>query len=65
MIKNLENKVKLQINRLETRIEKMQDMFNKNLEKPLVQPHPQGGISTIKRNHKLPAYRRTTPKTAI
>ena len=33
MIKNLENKVELQINRLETRIEKMQDMFNKNLEK--------------------------------
>ena len=33
MIQNLENKVELQINRLETRIEKMQDMFNKNLEK--------------------------------
>ena len=31
MIKNLENKMELQINRL--RIEKMQDMFNKNLEK--------------------------------
>ena len=30
-IKNLENKMELQINRL--RIEKMQDMFNKNLEK--------------------------------
>jgi len=28
------------------------------LDKPLVQPHPQGGTSTIKRNHKLPAYRR-------
>ena len=33
MIQNLENKVELQINRLETRIEKMQDIFNKNLEK--------------------------------
>jgi len=32
MIPNLENKMKLQINRLETRIEKMQEMFNKNLE---------------------------------
>ena len=31
MIQNLENKMELQINRL--RIEKMQDMFNKNLEK--------------------------------
>ena len=30
MIQNLEKK--LQINRLETRIEKMQEMFNKNLE---------------------------------
>ena len=33
MMQNLENKMELQINRLETRIEKMQDMFNKNLEK--------------------------------
>ena len=32
MIQNLENKVELQINRLETRIEKMQEMFNKDLE---------------------------------
>ena len=31
MIQNLENKMKLQINRLETRIEKMQEMFIKNL----------------------------------
>ena len=32
MIQNLENKMELQINRLETRTEKMQDMFNKDLE---------------------------------
>ena len=32
MIQNLENKMKLQINSLETRIEKMQEMFNKDLE---------------------------------
>jgi len=32
MIQNLENKMKLQINRLETRTEKMQEMFNKDLE---------------------------------
>ena len=32
MIQNLENKMELQINRLETRTEKMQEMFNKDLE---------------------------------
>ena len=32
MIKNIENKMELQINRLETRIEKMQIMFNKDQE---------------------------------
>jgi len=31
MIQNLENKTELQINSLETRIEKMQKMFNKDL----------------------------------
>ena len=33
MIQNLENKLELQINSLETRIEKMQERFNKDLEK--------------------------------
>ena len=32
MIQNLENKMELQINRLETRTEKMQEMFNKDLK---------------------------------
>ena len=32
MIQNLENKMEIQINSLETRIEKMQEMFNKDLE---------------------------------
>ena len=32
MIQNLENKKELQINSLETRTEKMQEMFNKDLE---------------------------------
>ena len=32
MIQNIENKVPLQINRLETRIKKMQEMFNKDLK---------------------------------
>ena len=31
MIQNLQNKLELQISRLETRIEKMQEMFNKDL----------------------------------
>ena len=33
MIQNLENKMELQINSLETRIEKMQEMLNKDLER--------------------------------
>ena len=32
MIQNFGNKIELQINRLETRTEKMQEMFNKDLE---------------------------------
>ena len=32
MIQNLENKMELQVNSLETRIEKMQEMFSKELE---------------------------------
>ena len=32
MIQNLENKMELQINNLETRVEKMQEMFNNGLE---------------------------------
>ena len=32
MIQNLENKMEFQINSLETRIEKMQEWFNKDLE---------------------------------
>ena len=32
LIQNLENKMELQINSLETRIEKMKEMFNKEVE---------------------------------
>ena len=32
MIQNLENKMELHIKRLETKTEKMQEMFNKDLE---------------------------------
>ena len=35
------------------------------LDKPLVQPNPEGADSTIKRNHKLPACRKGTPNTVI
>ena len=30
-----------------------------------MQPNPQGGNSTIKRNHKHPAYRRATPNSNL
>ena len=36
-----------------------------NLDKSLVQPHPQGADSTIKGDHELPARRNGTPNTAI
>ena len=32
MIKNLQNKLELQINSLETRIERIQEMYNKDVE---------------------------------
>ena len=32
MIQNIENRLDIQINSLETKIEKMQEMFNKDLE---------------------------------
>ena len=38
MIQNLENKMELQINRLETRTEKRQETFNKDLEEIKSQP---------------------------
>ena len=39
--------------------------YSGNTDKPLMQPHPKGASSTIKRNHTLPAYRKATPNTAI
>ena len=50
MIQNLENKMELQINRLETRIEKMQEMFNKDLEEIKKSPSiMNNAITEIKR----------------
>ena len=48
MIQNLENKMELQINRLETRIEKMQEMFNKDLEEIKSQSVMNNAINEIK-----------------
>ena len=48
MIQNLENKMELQINRLETRIEKMQEMFNKDLEEIKSQSIKNNAITKIK-----------------
>ena len=48
MTQNLENKMKLQINRLETRIEKMQEMFNKDLEEIKCQSIMNNAITKIK-----------------
>ena len=44
MIQNLENKMELQVNSLETRIEKMQEKFNKDLgeikkSQSIMRPH--------------------------
>ena len=48
MIQNLENKMELQINSLETRIEKMQEMFNKDLEEiKTTSPSNAGGAWSI------------------
>ena len=48
MIQNLENKMELQINRLETRIEKMQEMFNKDLEETKKRQSMNNTINEIK-----------------
>ena len=48
MMQNLENKMELQINRLETRIEKMQEMFNKDLEEIKSQSVMNNAINEIK-----------------
>ena len=48
MIQNLENKIELQINSLETRIEKMQEKFNKDLEEMKSQSIMNNAITKIK-----------------
>ena len=48
MIENLENKMELQINSLETRIEKMQEKFNKDLEEIKKESIMNNAITEIK-----------------
>ena len=48
MIQNLENKMELQINSLETRTEKMQGVFNKDLEEIKSQYIMNNAINEIK-----------------
>ena len=48
MIQNLENKMDLQINSLETNIEKMQQMFNKDLEEIKSQLKMNNAINEMK-----------------
>ena len=48
MIQNLDNKMGLQINSLETRIEKMQEMFNKDPEVKKSQSIMNNAIAEIK-----------------
>ena len=48
MVQNFENKMELQINIQETRIEKMQEMFNKDLEEIKSQSVMNNAINEIK-----------------
>ena len=48
MIQNLENKMELQINRLETVIEKMKEMFDKDLQEINSQSIMNNAINEIK-----------------
>ena len=48
MIQNLENKMELQMNSLETRIEKMQEMCNKDLEEIKSQSIMNNEITKVK-----------------
>ena len=52
MIQNLENKLELQINSLETRTEKMQEKFNKDLEEIKKSQYiMNNAINEIKKKH--------------
>ena len=48
MIQNCENKMELQTNRLETRIQMMQEMFNKDLEEIKKSQYIMNAVNEIK-----------------
>ena len=66
VIQNLENKMELQINRLETRIEKMQEMSNKDLEKiKKSQSIMNNAINEIKNTLEATNSRKTRQKLGL
>ena len=66
MIQNLENKMELQINSLGTRIEKMQEMFNKDLDEIKKSPSIMNNATTeIKSTLEGSNSRNTKPEDRI
>ena len=69
MIQNLENKMELQINSLETRIEKMQEIFSKDLEEIKKSQYIMNNAipkikSTLERRNPAP-YTRTPTQASL
>ena len=54
IIQNLENKMELQMNSLETRVEKMQEKFNKDLEEIKKESIMNNAITEIKSTWREP-----------
>ena len=65
MIQNLENKMELQINSLETKIEKMQEMFNKDLKEIKSQYIMNNAINEIKNTLEGTNSRKTEAEDRI
>ena len=59
MIQNLENKMELQINNFQTRIKKMQEMFNKDLKEIKSQSIMNNAITEIKKLWREPTVEPT------
>ena len=60
MIQNLESKMGLQLNRLETGIEKMQEMFNKDLEEILKSQYIMNNVTNEIKNNLMGTKSRIT-----
>ena len=65
MIQNLENKMGFQINRLETRIEKMQEMFNKHRRNKKEPSIMNNAITEIKNTLEGTNSRKTEAKNRV